>query len=147
VNDWTIRYEPSAPPDDVGAINEGVLEAHFEHMGGDRSRESLPVMVRDAAGRFHGGAVGRVVFGDLHVDAIWVEPALRRSGFGRRILAELEAVARGLACRWAFANTIVPTSRAFFLANGYETFGTVEDIPVGQTLTFLRKPLNRSRLD
>lgn len=146
MNDWTIRFEPSAPAGDVGAINDGVLEAHFEHMG-DRRRESLPVMVRDAAGRLQGGAVGRFVFGDLHVDSIWVAPGLRRGGVGRRILEELEAEGRARACRWAFANTIVPTSRAFFLANGYEAFGAVEDIPVGQTLTFLRKSLNRPERD
>jgi GNAT superfamily N-acetyltransferase len=142
VNDWTIRFEPSAPAGDLGAISAGVLEAHFEHMG-ERRRESIPVTVRDGAGTLQGGAVGRFVFGDLYVDSIWVVPGLRRGGVGRRILAELEAEGRARAARWAFANTIVPTSRAFFLANGYETFGTVADIPVGQTLTFLRKALSR----
>lgn len=137
---FTIRLESEADDVDLKAITRGVFEAHCEHIG-DARIESLPVMLRDAHGTLCGGAVGRALFGDLHVDSIWVAPELRRGGVGRRLLVELERIASDRGCRWAFANTIVPASRAFFLANEYDVLGTIEGIPAGQRLTFVRKRL------
>ncbi len=82
-----------------------------------------------------------MVFGDLYIDNIWIEPEWRREGLGRRILAEAEHAGRSRGGRWSFANTLLPGSRRFFQAAGYSVFAEVEDLPPGQRVTFLRKSL------
>ena len=132
--------------DNQGACHKKIVDGVFEAISsrlGDERKVSIPVMLRDESGAFRGGTVARLIFGDLYVDHIWVELDLRRQGYGRRILEEVERIGLERSGRWSFANTLLPDAVEFFVANGYEVFGELAGMPPGQTVTFLRKRLRQ----
>ena len=63
--------------------------------------------------------------GEAELDALFVEPAMRRRGVGRMLVEHCMNVAgaRGSVCLYVIGN---PHAEAFYTACGFETTGTVE---------------------
>lgn len=136
-----LRLEVSAPPahEDVRLVEEG-LDAHWLlHI--DRLYTELTVMARDSAGDPLGGVMGVVDNGYFTVVDCWVEPAQRRQGLGRRLLAAAEATAAEAGCRWATACPMAFQHPGFFQAQGYMPALHIEDYLLGHGRYWLRRPL------
>jgi ribosomal protein S18 acetylase RimI-like enzyme len=73
---------------------------------------------------------------------LWLDEDYRGRGLGSDLLrqAERQAVARG--CRRACLSSFSFQAPDFYLRQGYEIFGQLEDYPDGETLFFLRKVLS-----
>ena len=99
------------------------------------------VFARDADGRTIGGATGYTNWGWLYVDCFWLPEALRRGGWGGRILAMAEAEALARGCRRARLFTYSFQAQGFYERHGYTVFGTLEDYPPGHRQVWLRKDL------
>ena len=94
-------------------------------------RVPLAVVLRDAHGRSIGGLAGCSLFGWLVVDLLWVDPAARGAGHGRRLLAAAEAEAVRRGCHHARLNTYSFQAPGFYERCGYERTATVPDSPRG----------------
>ena len=94
-------------------------------------RAPLAAALRDPQGRLIGGLAGRTLFGWLVVELLWVDPAARGAGHGRRLLAtaEQEAVRRG--CHHARVNTYSFQAPGFYERCGYARVATLDDCPRG----------------
>lgn len=95
--------------------------------------------LRDADGRLRAGVAGLISWGWLFFEAVWVDAALRGQGTGARLLRRAEAHARANGCHSAWLDTF--QAEGFYLAQGYQRFGVLEDYPAGQSRAFLRKRL------
>src|SRR4051812_46060100 len=87
------------------------------------------------------GVCGWTWGGCGEVESLWVEPARRGCGLGRRLLAwaEREAVARD--CRLMVAFTHQHQAPGFYERCGYELVGRVDDYPRGSAAQWFRKEL------
>ncbi|MCW5890444.1 MAG: GNAT family N-acetyltransferase [bacterium] len=100
------------------------------------------VYLRNADARIVGGAQGACWGGWLHVDILWVEDHHRRQGWGRRLLAALEALGKERGCERAWLDTFsFQAGRRFYEPLGYRVFGELPDHPRGHTHWFLAKEL------
>lgn len=97
--------------------------------------------LRESSGELRGGLLGELWGGWLHVSFLWVETALRRRGWARKLLAAAErfAIARGAGA--AQLETFSFQARRFYEALGYEVFATLDDFPPGHQKHFLKKRL------
>lgn len=118
----------------LGAFNEAAVP-------GTAMRVLAVVLSDPATGAPVGGLWGRTGGSWMFVELLFVPEALRRRGWGRKLmtLAEDEAKARG--CIGAWLDTFSFQARGFYERLGYEVFGTIENFPPGHARHFLKKGL------
>ena len=104
-------------------------------------RTPLTVTLRAASGRLIGGLSGHTLWGWLSIELLWVDPAARGAGHGRRLLAaaEQEAVRRG--CDHARVDTYSFQAPGFYERCGYARIATLDDFPRRHQRHFYAKPL------
>lgn len=130
-----------APSDaDVAAIEERIAAFNIATAGYNDYRP-LAIFVRDDAGAIVAGLTGYTWGGVLKVEYLWVHEALRRQGYGTRLMraAEEEAHARG--CRQAVLDTHSFQAPDFYPILGYVQCGLAEDWPVGYQQAYFQKRL------
>lgn len=88
-----------------------------------------------------GGITGTMFWHNLHIDFLWVDEEMRGKGLGRKLLKEIETFAREEGCNLILLDTFSFQAPGFYLREGYEICGKVEDHPEGHTLYYLLKRL------
>jgi len=102
---------------------------------------SVSVFLRDERDEVLGGLLGTIWGGWLHVSNLWVAEPLRRSGYGRQLLAAAERYAFERGCTRAWLTTFSFQAPEFYPKLGYEAFAVLEDHPLGHRHHFLQKRL------
>lgn len=108
-----------------------------------RDRLDLAVLLRDAERRTIGGAIGDSAYGWTRIELLWLPEALRRQGWGRRVMQMVEAEALARRCIGVRLETASFQARDFYEKLGYALFGTLADHPPGHTLYWLAKRLDQ----
>ena len=80
-------------------------------------------------------------WGCLHVEILWVDRANRKAGLGSKILKEVEAISKAAGGHLVHLDTFDFQAKDFYLKNGYEIFGVLDDCPLGHKRYFLKKCL------
>ncbi len=139
-----LVFEPF-PVDELRRFIEDNVTTFTMAMTGAMDYQPVGYFLRQERGEWVGGCLGHVWAEYLHVQWLWVSGSLRGRGFGTRLLraAETMAVENGAAA--ATLDTFNPAAKAFYLQQGYEVFGTLENYPRGYTKFFLRKSLVSAR--
>jgi GNAT superfamily N-acetyltransferase len=52
------------------------------------------------------GAKGAVLYGNLYVDALWINKKIRHQGWGAKLMAEAEKIGKECGCTFATVNTM-----------------------------------------
>lgn len=134
----TISDVAPATTSDFEQLKAG-LNGYNESQAGAYLREPVSIFIHDPQGKILGGIMGEIKWGWLYVFGLWVSEPLRGQGYGSALLAKLEtyAVSRGIT-RFHL-ETASFQALEFYQKQGYETFGTLEDMPVGHTSYYLKK--------
>ncbi len=105
--------------------------------------QSQPVWVsaRDTQGELVGGLRGFVFLEWLNVELLFVDEAARHHGVGRNLLATAEQKARELGAHSVTLNTFEWQAREFYLKQGYEEFGHIDNYIQRFQLVYLKKAL------
>jgi GNAT superfamily N-acetyltransferase len=127
---------PSTFRDELGQL---INAFHEETV--PRTSVRFAVRLHDADKQLVGGLSGTLTWGWLFIETLWVHRNQRGQGSGKLILTRAENHAVENGCHSAWLDTF--QSRAFYEAQGYGVFGTLEDYPVGQTRAFLKKALKQ----
>ncbi len=141
--DEGFTFDVSLDPDkeDLQAASKGFTEYNFRYIGRLVS-DTIAVYVRDPEGRIIGGAEAHTDAGWLIMGMLFVREPYRGHGFGSKLVALLEEAAAKQGCRHVRLQTYPYQALDFYLRNGYEVFGTLEDYPGEHTRYFLRKDLS-----
>src|SRR5262249_49498099 len=124
----------------IHILEEGLTE-HALPVTGVAGFRWLGIFVRDRQAAIVAGVVGTINWNWLSISLFWVSEPLRRSGFGRRLLNEIEQIAIGRGCTHAHLDTFSYQARPFYERHGYEVFGVLDDYPPGHQRFFMRKKL------
>ena len=138
----SISLEPNLPAEGRDALWQGLFAYNREHIADDHV-EHLYLVLRDDAGGIVGGLLGDCYWNWLHVELLWLAEAVRREGWGSRLLkrAEEEALARG--CTGVHLDTFSFQALPFYRKHGYEVFGEIDGFPGGHRRYYLKKMLQR----
>jgi GNAT superfamily N-acetyltransferase len=105
------------------------LDAHnFAAVGRDDLRE-LTVRVDDD-GELVAGASGWTWGTCAGLGMLWVDERVRREGWGGRLLAAAEDVARERGCRQLLVSSFTFQAPDFYRRHGYTEFARSPDLPV-----------------
>jgi GNAT superfamily N-acetyltransferase len=137
----TMKIEDSPDKEDVQAIYHGLDSYNMLHAQAMDYRP-LVVFLRDEAGKIVGGLAGETYWGWLHVDALWVDQAVRGQDYGSQLLELAEQEARQRGCMGAHLDTMSFQAQPFYEKHGYTVWGVLDDLPEGHRRIYMKKKLS-----
>jgi len=129
---------------DSDLIIKGLVKYNFSHVppGKDYSFLDMSRKVVDEYGTIVAGILGKLdSWGCMTVDILWVHEKHRKAGLGTRLLKEVEAASKSYGCNLVHLDTFDFQAKDFYIKNGYEVFGVLDDCPLGHQRYFLKKYL------
>jgi ribosomal protein S18 acetylase RimI-like enzyme len=103
--------------------------------------QPINYFLRQPRGEWVGGCMGYVWACYLHVQWLWVAPSLRGRGHGTRLLRAAETAGVDNGALRVMLDTFNPRAKEFYIAQGYEIFGTLPEYPPGFSKFYLTKSL------
>lgn len=76
-----------------------------------------------------------------HINTFWIDPLYRGHGYGKKLLADFENAVRTQGVYLIQLETYSFQAPQFYLQQGYQIIGIIEDHPEGHTQYFMKKQL------
>lgn len=103
----------------------------------------LDFVVKNEAGvEIAGILAGIGYWNGLDIKILWVAETYRKTGIGSHILKHVEDGARAKGATVAMLDTFDFQAEGFYLKNGYEVIGEVQNFPQGYRRIYLSKRLD-----
>jgi GNAT superfamily N-acetyltransferase len=80
-------------------------------------------------------------WGIMYIDVLFVDESYRYKGLGATLLKRVEDEAKVMGAALSNLTSFDFQARDFYIKQGYEIFGVLEDSPKGYSLYFLKKNL------
>lgn len=77
----------------------------------------------------------------IYIDALWINENYRGFGLGEKLLFEIENIAKKEKCYLIHLDTFDFQAKNFYIKNGYELFGVLDNCPKDHKRFFLKKYL------
>jgi GNAT superfamily N-acetyltransferase len=77
----------------------------------------------------------------VHISELYVDQLHRGKAIGTLLLHKVESEAKAMGATTSHTDTFDWQAKGFYLKNGYEIFGVIEDCPKGHKRFFLTKRL------
>jgi GNAT superfamily N-acetyltransferase len=126
---------------DSDRLERGLIAHNEKHAPHPMRFQHFTITVHSKSGRLMGGLDGRMYWGWLYVDKLWLDGRVRRAGLGSRLLAAGEAHARAYGCHGVWLDTMSFQARPFYEKQGYRMFGQLDDYPTGHKRFWMCKQL------
>lgn len=133
---FTAKENPS--DEEIAELRES-LRAYNRSVTGGTTYHKVMHLVRNEDGTMLGGAYGRIAWGWMYVELLWIDDSLRGTGVGTKLLKGLEQQANELDVYRYHLSTTSFQALDFYKKMGYEVFGEVDDMPPGYSTYFLKK--------
>lgn len=75
----------------------------------------------------------------VYVDILWVDKSYSNKGYGSALLAEVEKISREKGCHLIHLDTFDFQAKDFYIKQGYEVFGVLDDCPREHQRYYLKK--------
>ncbi|WP_426351155.1 GNAT family N-acetyltransferase [Alloiococcus sp. CFN-8] len=75
----------------------------------------------------------------IYIDALWVKEEYRNRGLGSELLKEIEKTAKEYGCHMIHLDTFDFQRKDFYIRQGYEIHGILDDCPQGHKRYYLKK--------
>jgi GNAT superfamily N-acetyltransferase len=137
---YTFAIEPNASDQDFAAVRAGLRE-HNSQFTSKEGSGPLNIFLRDEQGTLAGGLLAYFWSGWTHVDILGIAEAARGQDYGTRMLALAEQEAARRGCHHAMLDTTSFQALPFYLKQGYQVWGQLDDFPIGHSRIYLKKAL------
>lgn len=115
----TISYEPDYNDDDIKVLTDG-LDNNARIKRGFKPVETIALFLRDDAKKVIGGCNGLMYYGSLFIDQLWIDDAYRGQGYGKKLLAEAEQIAKQKGCTFIHLETMDWEALDYYRKLGFE---------------------------
>ncbi|MEW9094616.1 MAG: GNAT family N-acetyltransferase [Clostridiaceae bacterium] len=138
-------YEITIPMDEEAEyIGNMLLEFNLQSkpLSQEKPFISINRCIKDENGEIIGGVLACLALWHiLSIDTLWVKKEFRNQGVAKQLLSLVETEARNMGCHIVYLSTYDFQAKDFYLKNGYEIFGVLEDCPKEHKLYHLSKRL------
>lgn len=130
--------------DDKNHINNELYKYNLAHFPEDlRGRyEQINLFLKDENGLVRGGLLGEVCWNWLEIHTLIVDEETRKFGYGSKLLMEVEQIALEKKCDFIKVDTLSFQALDFYEKNGYQVFGSIDNVGREFTHYYLKKDLN-----
>lgn len=77
----------------------------------------------------------------IYIDILWVDEKYRENRLGTKLLKEIERIATEENCSLIHLDTFDFQAKNFYIKQGYEIFGVLDDCPKNHCRYYLKKKL------
>jgi ribosomal protein S18 acetylase RimI-like enzyme len=135
------RFEIKEPSSaDTAFLDDKLYEFNASATGIDDG-VTLGVFLRDESDNIVAAAAGHTWGGTCELKQVWVAVEHRRSGLGRRLMAEAEAEAVRRGCQQLLLTTHSFQAPDFYRKLGFQVISELPEYPRGHSQLVLRKRL------
>jgi ribosomal protein S18 acetylase RimI-like enzyme len=132
--------------DKLSEIEQHVLwdgiEDFTQTIVGATGRHELSFLLHNDKAEMVGAVQGNYDnFGWLWIDSLWVSKSVRRKGFGLKLLNKIEATAIENGCKHSHLTSFSYQAADFYIKQGYEIFGELENYSKNHSRYWLKKEL------
>lgn len=103
--------------------------------------EEINLYLRDEAGITRGGILAEVCWNWLEIHTFMLDEDIRKSGYGTKLLVEIEKMAVEKECDFIKVDTLSFQALGFYEKNGYEVFGSLDNVGRDYKHYYLKKDL------
>lgn len=130
--------------DDKNHINNELYKFNLAHFPEDlRGRyEQINLFLKDENGLVRGGLLGEACWNWLEIHTLLVDEETRKFGYGSKLLMEVEQIALEKKCDFIKVDTLSFQALDFYKKNGYQVFGSIDNVGREFTHYYLKKDLN-----
>lgn len=135
------KYEVVYLDEPEWGIIGGGIHDYNTRLIGPSNEKNLCFVLKGPEQEIIGGVIGATYWGWFYINLMWVEDAFRGRGYGQHLLKCAEDEARERGAKYAYLDTFSFQAPEFYLKQGYQVFGELQDFPPGHQRFFLRKTL------
>ncbi|MFC7442525.1 GNAT family N-acetyltransferase [Laceyella putida] len=136
--------QPSAETENE-FVKSQLIQYNLHHVPAAKEKpyQLIGYHIKDEAGTIIGGICGVLYWGRtcLQIDILWLHESYRKQGLGSALLRRIEQEAVAREVHLAHLETFDFQAKDFYIKNGYEVFGVLEDCPIGHERYYLKKKL------
>lgn len=137
------RLERDDAPHLETLLYSGLYEEAARAKGMSRFR-TFGICIKNETQHILGGAKGAIFYGNLYVDALWINDKIRNQGWGSKLMQEAEKIGKECGCTFATVNTMDWEALPFYQKLGYIIEFTREGFENDSKMFMLRKNLSKT---
>jgi ribosomal protein S18 acetylase RimI-like enzyme len=135
---YHVEHYDTIPYEEI--LFRGISEEAFRAKGLPPIRP-FSIFLKDRRQNVLGGVSGTMFYGCLYVDSLWIDPALRRQGWGKQLMQGAENLGRQRGAHFATAHTMDWEALFFYEKLGYFIEFVREGYDKNSKMFLLRKNL------
>ena len=124
---------------DITFIRKKLIEYNTHNIGIEPMIEHVRYLLRNNSNEIVGGITGIIYMDCLTIDLLWVIDELRGLGYGKKLLNEVEDIAKSRKCSMILLDTFSFQAPDFYKRNGFNVFSTLENCPVKEVKRYYLK--------
>jgi GrpB-like predicted nucleotidyltransferase (UPF0157 family) len=137
---YHLEYLDSIPQEGEEVLFRGISEEAFRAKGLSPIRP-FSLFLKDFQGRIVAGVTAAYFYQSLYVDSIWIDLALRRQGWGSKLMQEAEKIGKRHGAHFVIVHTMDFEALAFYEKLGYFVEFVREGYEKNSKMFMLRKTL------
>ncbi|MEG0386644.1 MAG: GNAT family N-acetyltransferase, partial [Solibacillus sp.] len=103
--------------------------------------EEIHLFIKDENDNVRGGLLAEVCWNWLEINMLIIDEDIRASGFGTKLLLEIEEIALERECDFIKVDTLSFQALGFYEKNGYKVFGCLDNVGRDHKHYYLKKDL------
>lgn len=139
----TIRIIKELESKDKEYINDELYKFNLRHFPNDLNGryEEVCLFLKDDDGTVRGGILSEICWNWLEIHTFMIDEDLRKSGYGTKLITELEKIALEKECDFIKVDTLSFQALDFYKKNGYQVFGSLDNVGREFKHYYLKKDL------
>jgi ribosomal protein S18 acetylase RimI-like enzyme len=130
--------------EDINYIDGQIIRYNSEIVPFTQEPVFIPInrIIKDEEGNVLAGLSSELYcWKCLYIDILWVKEEYRKEGYGSMLLREVEEIAKEQGCNLVHLDTFDFQAKGFYIKQGYEIFGELDDCPIGHKRYYMKKSL------
>jgi GNAT superfamily N-acetyltransferase len=141
----TLQITKEFNKKDKQYIDDELYKFNLKHFPKDLGGryEEICLFLKDDNGIVRGGILSEICWNWLEIRTFMIDEDIRKSGFGTKLLLEIEKIALEKECDFIKVDTLSFQALGFYQKNGYQVFGSIDDVGRDFQHFYLKKDLIR----
>lgn len=139
MRDFTIKESTG---EEIGIVNRGIVEFNLSKVPPQQETTFIFVnrVIKSKDDTVLAG-INSIIYSwnCLYVDILWVKEEARGLGYGSALLKEVESIAKEKGCNLVHLDTFDFQAKDFYLKQGYEIFGVLDNCPTDHKRYYMKK--------
>ncbi|UNK16391.1 GNAT family N-acetyltransferase [Paenibacillus sp. N3/727] len=103
--------------------------------------QEINLFLKDESGKVRGGILGEICWNWLEIHTFIIDEDMRKSGYGTKLLLEIEQIALETSCDFIKVDTLSFQALDFYKKHGFQEFGTLDNVGRDFKHYYLKKDL------